>query len=593
MAEENAITITENKREKVIEKNELKVKEGIIIETKLQDELIVPKDRKMEPPTKNESIPSIPSPRPEETLVEVKAPMEPVAKLPTLTKEEISVDMEPPTAVSIENFFQAPTIPVKEDLKSVTVPSTEPVPYKIEIEKTEIGEETQAKQIVHDTKEVEISQVTKIKENAEFEDLIDKKLAIETVNDKKINSTDKEKALIVQEIEKKEEIISDHVKRNEKKVEDVPVKEAVIEKEKAVVEVRINKRLPVSEEIDESKHEEDAVEKLKEIPQVDKVADREEARNAEIVETEISEVSPVVKTKIEQDVEEALPKVDVTEITKITPEIVSPIVDLIEIEKIEPSELPIVDVEKVSVSDIVEKKITLEEPPPIVNAKEELLILNAITEEKVKIEEPSITDIIQKEIEIEEVPTITDIVKEIIEIKEPTEEIITEKKIEIQPVTEPPIQEIEEIKTTKQPVPEAEIKKEKDEEMPEKVTPPIKLFEEREREEIPESAEKEEISVKIALPTKLTVEDKKEKSVEEKKPELVEIESKIPIAEIKPDEIEVPAIPIDPRILAQPYLIIAKIKEKELLQIVPAMKLPCTECCSVSKNHLHSFISSQ
>ncbi|KAM0733983.1 Zonadhesin [Formica fusca] len=561
--EEKIIIITEDKREKVIEENEIKIKERVIIKTKLPDELIVPKDRKMEPLTKDESIPSIPSPRPEETSVEVKAPTESVAELlPILTKEKISVGVEPPPAVSIENSFQSPTIPVKEDLKSVTVPTTEPVPYKIEIEKTEIEEETQ--------------------------DLTDKELAIEKViKDKIMDSAEEEKTLIDQKIEKEEEeIIPEHVKIDEKKIEDVPIKEAVIEKEEAVAEkVRVDERLPVSEEIDESKY---------------------------------------------------------VEVDEIIPEIVSPTVDLIKIEKIERGELLIADAEEVPTSDIISEKITVEEPPPSVDAKEELLILDAITEEKVKIEEPSITDIIQKEIKIEEEP-ITDI-REIIEEKKPIEEIITEKKIEIPPVTEriiqeeieevipekkieippvtgriiqeeiediipekkieippvteriiqeeiediipekkieiPPvteriiqekIEEIKEIETTKPPVPEAEIKKEEDKkeikEMPKEVTPPFKLFEEIEKEEIP-SVEKKEISAKIAVSTK-----------QEKKLELVEIELKIPIADIKPAEIEVPVIPIDPRLLTQPYLIIAKIKEKELSQIAPAMKLPCAECC--------------
>jgi len=579
-------------QEKVIEKNE--IKKGVIIETKLQDELIVPK--KMEP-TKNESIPSIPSPRPEE-ISEVKAPMEPIAELlPTPTKEEISVGMEPPTTVSIENSFQSPTIPVKEDLKSVTVPRTEPMPYEIEIEKIEIGEETQVEEIVHDAKEAEISQV---KENAAFEDLTDKELAIETViDDKIINSTDKEKTLIIQKIEKEEEIISEHVKIDEideKKIQDVPIKEAIIDKEEAVIEkVREDKKLPVSEEIDESIRVEDVVEK--EIPQVDeiKMADLEETQNARFIEEKIPEVSPVVKMtdEIEQDVEEILPIVDVEEITKIMPEIVSPTADLIEIDKVEPSALPIMDVEQ-PISDIVREKITVEEFLPSVNAKEELLILNAITEDKIEIEEPSVTDIIQKEIEIEEEPTIMDMVKEIKEEKDA--EIITEKKIEIPPVTERIIQkeieEIEELKTTEQPVPEAEIKIKKDEEireMPEQVTPPIELSEEREKEEIA-LVEKEEIPAKIALLTKLVVEDEKEKEpVEEKKPEFVE-ELKIPTVEVKPAEIEVPIIPIGPPLLTQPYLIIAKIKEKELLQIAPAMKLPCAECCLVSKN-LYNILS--
>lgn len=577
--EENGI-IKEDEQEKVIEKNE--IKKEVIIETKLQDELIVPKKMEL---TKDESIPPIPSPRPEE----VKAPMEPVAELlPTPTKEEISVGMEPPTAVSIENSFQSPTIPVKEDLKSDTIPTTEPMPYKIEIEKIEIGEETQIEEIVHDTKEAEI--VNKIKENAAFEDLTDKKLAIKTViDDKIINSIGKEETMIIEKIEKKEgEIIFEYVKINEKKIDDVPIKETIIKKEAVTEKVREDKKLPVSEEINESIHVEEVEKEISQIDEI-KIVDLEETQNARFIEEKISEISPVV-TELEQDVEEVSPIEDVKEITKIKPEIV-PTADLIEIEKIEPSTLPVMDIEE-PISEIEREKITVEEFLPSVNAKEELLILNAITEDKIEIEKPSVTDIIQKELEIEEEPMIMDIVEEITEEKDA--EIITEKKIEIPPVTEQIIQkeieEIEEIKTTKQPVPEAEIKTEKDEkirEIQEQVIPPIELSEEREKEEIP-LVEKEEISAKIAL---LTKEDEREEElVEEKKPELVETDLKIPTVEIKPAKIEVPIIPIDPQLLTQPYLIIAKIQEREVLQIAPAMKLPCAECCLVSKN-LYNILS--
>lgn len=518
MEEEKIITNTEDKREKVIEENEIKVKESVIIETKLPDELIVP--RKLEPPTKNESILSIPSLRLEETSVEIKASTEPVAELlPTLTKEEISVGVEPPTAVSIENSFQPPTIPVKEDLKSVTVPTTEPVPYKIEVEKTEIeeAEEETVKEIVDTTKEVEISQVDKVKESVVFENLTDKELAIEKViNDKIMEPTEEEKTLIAEKIEREEEeIIPEQVKRDEEEVEDVSIKEE-IEKEE-VVEEKVDEKLPVSEEIDESKYVEEV---------------------------------------------------------EIIPEIVSPTVDLIEIEKIE-RELLIVDAEEVPISDTVSEKIIIKESLPSVDAKE-----------------PSITDIIQKE--IEKVPTIRDI-REIIEEKEEMEaieEIETTKQpsvpeAEIKKV--PTIMDIKEIIEEKKsieikrPISEAEIKKIEEEikEMPDVVTPSIKFFEKIEEEEIP-SVEKEEISAKIALSTK-----------EEKKLKLVDVELKIPIADTKPSEIEIPIIPIDPRLLTQPYLIIAKIKEKELMQVAPTMKLPCAECCLVSKSHLHSIISFQ
>ncbi|KAL6433356.1 hypothetical protein ACFW04_006492 [Cataglyphis niger] len=479
--EEKIITITENKLEEVIEENEIKVNESVIIETKLPDELIVPTNRKLEPPTKNESIPVIPSLRIEEIPVEVKAPTEPVAELQP-TKEEISVDVEPPTTVSIENSFEYPTIPVKEDLLVPNaVPNSKPVPYEIEIEKIEIeeAEEEIVKEIVDITKEVEIPQVDKVEENAVFEDLIDKELAIEKViNDKIMEPTEEEQILIAEKIEKKEEeIVPEEEKRDEEEVEDVPIKE-VIEKENAVEE-KVDERLPVSEEIDESKYVEDV---------------------------------------------------------EIIPEIVSPAEDLVEVEKIE-RELLIVDAEEVPISDRVSDKITINESLP--SAKE-----------------PSITDVIPKE--IKKVPTNRDI-REIIEEKEEIEAI---EDIEIQPSVP---EAIEDIKTPIQPsVPEVEIEKEisdrKIKEIPDVVTPSMKFFEKIEEEKEMPSVEKEKISAKIALPTK-----------EEKKIELINAELKI---ETKPAEIEIPIIPIDPRLLLQPYLIIAKIKERELMQAAPTMKLP-------------------
>ncbi|XP_011685077.1 PREDICTED: uncharacterized protein LOC105448271 [Wasmannia auropunctata] len=83
---------------------------------------------------------------------------------------------------------------------------------------------------------------------------------------------------------------------------------------------------------------------------------------------------------------------------------------------------------------------------------------------------------------------------------------------------------------------------------------------------------KTEILAEVAPPKEVIVKDKKEVPVEEKKPEMVQIELKIPIAEIKSTEI--PVISLDPaELVVQPYLIIAKLKQKELLP-----KPPCVEC---------------
>ncbi|KYN44691.1 hypothetical protein ALC56_00686 [Trachymyrmex septentrionalis] len=255
-----------------------------------------------------------------------------------------------------------------------------------------------------------------------------------------------------------------------------------------------------------------------------------------------------------------------------------------EIETAEP--LPIAEIEKNEVTElspieIMEKKEKDEavKLPPI---------SDIVREEKIEtVELPSISDIAKEEkIEAAEVSPITDIVKkEQIEAKEllPRTDVVIDEKIEIiQPIpTLPTIKkEMEEEIEDLEKMLEVEIKKEKDEEieevpLPEEVIPSIELFEKKEEEEIPQ-IKKEEIPTIAPL---LQPTPKIEKEVpEEKRPEMIQINLTIPIAEIKPTEMEVPAIPFDSRLVAQPYLIIAKIKEKELLQTIPA-KLPCTECC--------------
>lgn len=567
--------ITEGKQEKVNEKNEIKTKE-------------------MEPVTKTESVSF---PYFEETSAEVKAPMEAIAEselLPILTKEEVPIGMEPPTAVSMEDSFQPPTIHKKEDLKDDTIPLAVSEPHKPDIEKIRIEE---AEKIIQ---------------------------------------------------------MQNHIERNEEKRKSIPTEtkgeETIVENEKA------DKVLPVTE-IEKSEFVEEIVERSKEIPQIDEtkmIHIKETIPHMEIIRTDkIVEVPAVAEMEeVKQNAKKTILTEDMKEVKEIMPEIISPTVDISEVEK---PKLPIVDVEKIPITDAVEKKIKIEKLTPVLDVKESPLP-DEVIEEKVEIEKPIlikkeieaaesplIADIAKKEEEIEitklsqiegiekkekievvelppisdmakiekieatELPLIADIIKkeeieaaellpivdmknEKIEAEEPSlplADVVTEEKIEIsQPIPISPVikREIEEeIKAAEKPVLKEEIKKEKDgeiEEKPEEVTPSIELLEKKKEEVRP--AEKEKILTEIPSFKKPMLKDKKEVSVEERKPEVVQIELKIPIAEIKSTEMEMPAIPLDPRLVAQPYLIIAKIKEKELMQIIPA-KPPCTECYSVSK----------
>jgi len=581
----------------VIEKNEIKTKqnENKISETKLQDELIILKAKEMEPVTKTEFIPT----NSEETSVEVKAPIEAIVESEFLpTKKEVPFDMEPPPVIVPE----------------VTVPE----PYKLDIEKIKIEEEVE--EIVQ--KEIGIPK----DKNAVVEDLIKNKLAVSLeTNNKTVNSINETETLVEPKIEKEEQKVINHIERNEKEEKDVPIEakieESIVENEKA------NEVLPVTK-IEEKEFVEQIVENSREIfqPNETKMTDiKETIPHMEIIRTnEILEVPPVSEM---EDVEKTTPAVDVKEIEEIIPEAISPTVDITEVEKVEPNKFPIVD-EKVPIANAVEEKIEIEEPTPILDVKEESLLLDAVMEEKIETEKPVL---IKEEIEVVESLPIAEIAKkeknevtellpiEDIEEKEkieamqlPISDVAKEEKIEaeqiekkieaeeplplVDVVTEEKIEIIQPIPTIKKEVQEEieaaeelmlkEIKKEKDDKieevtLPEKVIPFIELLEKEKKEKIP-PIEKEEIVAKVSPPKKPTLKNEKEVSIEEKKPEMVQIELKIPIAEIKPTEMEMPAISLDPRLVAQPYLIIAKIKEKELLQIIPA-KPPCTECYLVSK----------
>ncbi|RLU19724.1 hypothetical protein DMN91_008281 [Ooceraea biroi] len=437
--------------------------------------------------------------------------------------------------------------------------------------------------------------------------------------------------------EKIEDIPKGAVIEKEVLIEKIEVKE-VLPVSKEINEHDHKLEIPVLEKLEE-------ISQLNKIKMVDV---DETAPHVEIIETkEITEaapaaaVPPIAEVKeVEPDIiEEAILTIAMKKVKELRePEEVSPLVDSTEKEKLE---LPIADVEEVPIANAVEDVIKVEKLPLILDTEkeklkvEEPLIQDIETVDKVKMKEPiQVTDIIHEKIEVAELPVITNEIKEkAIEVEEPSPiaDVIKEELETVQLVIQPPLVKQEELPVTEelveielikveepslipdtvkeeietvQPViqPPTIVKKEVELPIVEKLVevelPKTELieiqqvYEEREKEEIlplkkegiPETVEVAE----IALPTVSAVDDKKEKVPIEKKPEIVvdevRVEEKVPVAETKPSEPKMLAIPIDPRLMAQPYFVIAKIKEKELLHIIPAMRHACIECCSVSNS---------
>lgn len=405
--------------------------------------------------------------------------------------------------------------------------------------------------------------------------------------------------LTVQKVEHKEEkIIPERAERIEMKIEEIST-EAVAEREAVLVKkAEANEILDTPVKINESKVEEDKI----------KMVDKEEKiPYAKVINAkEIAETPPVAEMKeIEEQVgtEEAAPTMEEAEKLMTVSE-VSPIVNSVEVEKFEPSELPTADAAEVPTA--MEEKIEVEKPSLPLDIEEEKIevrvpsIPPAVIGEKIEIDEPAPYE----DIEVTKIQPIADIVTEDemeivaedkMEKPSPITDVdIVEEKVEemIQPITEPPTiqEEVEEVEAIEQPTFEVEIIKEKEVEIEEK---PVAEVTEPPPEELP-PIEKEEIPMKVALPAEPIppVEDKeKEVPLVEKKPR---VEEKVSIAETKPPEAaEMPTI--DQRLAAQPYFIITKVEERELLHIIHAIKPSCTACrpvtCCIVSYHALLLIS--
>lgn len=604
-------------------------KQRVTIKTKLEDELMALEKKEAEPETEDGSIPF---PYTEEATAEVKAPMEPVVRpelLPNLTNEEISAGMESSEPISIENSSQPPANLIEKDANSDAAPPIESVSIDADIRKVEIEEKTRIEETV--AEEAEVSPREMIEAYAINRDLIVEESTVKiTENEKEmIHPADKGETLTIRKMENAEyEIMPERVERPEVKA-DMP-KEEVVERE-AAEKAKTDEVLGTRVETSESIVEEGAREKFVRIPQIGEIKRADVAAgvtppHTEIVETRKTAQAPPIAAVRETEragAEETVPTADIKEVEELVVDKVSPVVDLAEIEKSAPSEPPVAN-GAAEVPDVVEEKIEVEETRLIPDVKEDEVekpsLSRAVTEEEVGIEKSvSITDTIAEKIDIAK-PTADEVKEEKIEMEEPspaaeilTEEpiemekpspatdAIIEKKIEtarpiaeekietIQPAIEPPLstveKEVEKIGAVEKVALEMKIPKEEEEdeemeETPAKITPPIKSAEEvRGGEESP-PMDKEEIVAEITMPpepTELAEDKEREVPSAEKKLEFDDVEVKIPDAETKPVEVAAttPATTtptIDRRLAAQPYFVVAKIEEREVLHVISAME---------------------
>lgn len=483
-----------------------------------------------------------------------------------------------------------------------------------EKKKNDIIETKREEIIVENEKTDEVLPVTEIEENEFVKEIVEKSKEIPQLNETKMTD--------IKETTPHMEIIS----TEDEIVEVPPVPEMVeVEQEKTILATNMKEVKEIIPEAISATTDVIEVEKFEpnKFPTVDveKVTNAVEEKITNAVEEKIKieEPTPIfdvkeepllVDTVMEEKIEIEEPVIMKEEIKTAESQLIT---DITEKEQIEVTELsPIEDIEKKKEIEVValppildmekkEEKIEAAESPPVLDiTKKEKIEVTEIEdmEKKEEIEAvalPSITDIAKEEkIEAERLPPMANMIeKEKIKAEEllSLADAVTEEKVEIiQPVpTSPTIEREmeEELEAAEESVLKVEIKKEKDEEieeeevtMPDEVTSFIELPKIKKEEEMP-PVEKKKIPTEVPPSKKPTLKNKEE--VEEKKPEVVQIELKIPIAEIKPTEMEMPTIPLDPQLVAQPYLIIAKLKEKELLQIIPA-KQPCTGCyCLVSK----------
>ncbi|XP_020291116.1 titin-like [Pseudomyrmex gracilis] len=437
-----------------------------------------------------------------------------------------------------------------EIIKTKEIAEAPPVVEIKEIERADIKE---TMPIMDDFKEVKEIVPETVSPAAELE----KETEIEKFEPGKL-SVDTEKLLTVDVAEKqiKVEESSQIVKEIEEKkieIEQISIPEAI-----ATEKVKIEEPVPsdvIQEKIeiaepppkDEIKLEEEP------FPTVNEVTDK-----TEIIQpaTEPPPLS-IIKNE-EQDIEQPV-------LAEVKPE------EKEENEKIK--ETP-----KEFIVELPEEETIIEKLEMIQPVTESLPIIKDEDQEIEAMEKPAIEHVKREDEKIEV------ITKELISpIELPEEDKVMEKIEVIQPVTEPPPvikTEVQEIEAMEKPVLEAKREEDKKmEEIPEELIPLTELTEKEKEEE--RTAKKEEVP-KVIPPTRSLVEVKKETipiTIQEKS-EIVEAEKITPTTETKPMEEGMPALQIDLRVAPQQYFIIAKIQEKEVIQILPVTTPQCMACCS-------------
>lgn len=515
--EVESTTFPEIKRDDKVDikrERELKINgEEIIIGAKLEDKLMVlEKEKEEKPEIESESIPL---PHYEESPVAI-ASIRKVTEselLSDVTKTEIPTSMEP-----LKKDALRPVI--KEDLEKTTIPLTEFTPTEVEIERVQIKKEIPNEEMITE----------------------------ETKDDETVRVVDKEKALIISEVEKEEKKISpDSVERIEKKVEDIP-QEAVIEREIMLkAEIDTEKVLPIAEEIDEGKVAIDAIEKF-EAEQVDEI------KTADIEGKEIADIKKVT------------PILDVKRIEE--PLMVEVPVDSTEVKEVKP------------ISD--DKEVDVKLPPIITDVAEEeqaeikeTPLISHLTDEKFEAPKPS--------------APITDIIKEEkVEMEQPSSIAIIIMAETVEPITKPS-PTIERSEMVSEALPCVEIIKSMKKEH-EEISSRITSFQPTEKGIVKEKemllVEKEEMLMKLTLPREPTV---KKEVVKPSLIEVTEAKEKIVIAKIKSVEAVPTALPkmaIDQQSTTSPYLVVAEVDKSELFHIIPVTKLLRSHkaiCCLVSK----------
>ncbi|KAL2722420.1 titin-like [Vespula squamosa] len=412
------------------------------------------------------------------------------------------------------------------------------------------------------------------------------------------------------------------------------IEEEIKEKEDVKDEAKII--LPIQNVIDDLKKEDiiptDDIDKdtteeieLEKVVLIEEKVDVEDEIIEKLLKEELTEDAKKVDVVV---IEEEVLKPEVLPTTEVEEEMIEPFLEVEVEEEFPVAEEIFVDAETLEefpmVEDIPE---TLKDEIPIEEAEEEIEVTEEIpVEDKLEEMEERVLEVVLEEPEIEEVIEIKLEVEELAEVEpEEVEELAEVEPEEVEEVVEvEPEKEVVEVEPEKEVEEVVEVEPEEEVEIaqvePEEVEEVVKVEPEEEVEVVkvePEEVEvakvePEEVEVAKVEPEEVEVakvEPEEVEEVEEVKPEEIEKEEVLTMAEkieevepieemekieeipvelieevIEPcllEEEEVkkkPKVPIDPRIVAAPYLAVADIEEikKEPSEvIVPKEIVPC------------------